>query len=225
MNVFIVQKLLCFLYIDLTRQLKAERSADYHKFEVGSLFVYESNSPIPRCAKFSTHDIPEDLLNGLYIIGDKNRNDLFEACWRQNCQSNVNLPSFAEVHLQVYVPAINECKQILVSLEQRTMMLEDVEKYFWKFDENELQQKLLRLCSGIRECYPTDRSISDGRNWIHLAVSDIQIYKKISGYMKTAQVVLDLKNAMNWKGDFTAVDTLAQQVRMSYHAKYKITYC
>ena len=178
------------------------------------MFVYEGNSPVPHCTKFSTHDIPEDLLNFLYIIGQKNRNDLFDACWRIHCHSTANLPSFAEVHLKVCVPVMNECKQILVTLEQRTMTLEDVEKYFWKFDENELYLNLLKLCQGIRECFPSEKSISDGRNWVHLAVSDIQVYQKISGYMKAAQTVLELRNAMNWTGDFTAVDTLAQQVRM-----------
>ena len=176
--------------------------------------MYEGNSPVPHCAKFSTHDIPGDLLNILNIIGQKNRNDLFQTCWQLQCHLFANLPSFTEVHLKVCKPVMDECKQILVTLEQRTMTLEDVEKHFSKFDENELRQNLLKLCSGIRECYPTDKSVLDGRNWVHSAVSDIQVYKKISGYMKTAQTVLELKNAMEWKGNFTAVDTLAQQVRM-----------
>jgi len=210
-------------FIDLTRILRAELNVDYQQFAVESLFVYEGNPPVMQCAHFSTHEIPDELLNVLCIIGDKNRNELFETCWRLQCHSYSNLSSFVEVYLKVCVPALDECKQILVTLEQRTMTLQEVEKYFWKFDEKELCQNLFRLCSGVRECYPNDKSISDGRNWVHSAVSDIQVYKKISGFMKTAQTVLELKNAMDWKGDFTAVDTLAQQVRV--HGIIKVFKC
>ena len=172
------------------------------------------NSAELKCMRFSTDNVPEDLLKNLFLIGKKNQNYIFETCWNQKCFLYANLPSFTELQQKVCIPAIDECKQILVTLEQRMMTLEDVDKHFAKFDEKELYNNLQSLCSGVRECFPTDRSISDGRNWIHLAVSDIQVYKKISGYTKTAQVVLELKNTMNWMGDFSAIDTLAQQVRM-----------
>ena len=206
-----------FLYAGLTGVLRSELNTDYHEFAVASLFVPKSdNSAKLKCARFSTDNVPEDLLKYLFIVGKKNNNDVFETCWLQRCYLYVDLPSFVEVHQKVCIPVMDECKQILVTLEQRTMTLEDVEKHFLRFTEKELHTNLQSLCSGIQECYPTDRSISDGRNWILLAVSDVQVYKKISGYMKTAQIVLELKNAMNWMGDFTAVDTLAQQVRMWY---------
>jgi len=176
-----------------------------------------------QCAHLlSAMDVPADLIKFLFIVGRKNQNDLFETCWGQHCnlfntlwrqQHDVNdLPSFTAVYEAVCKPVIKECEKILVSLEQRSITLEEVEKRFWKFEMPELKQHLLKLCQGIRECFPTNESISAGKNWIPLVVDDIQVYKRISGYMNTANIILKLKNSMKLDGDFSAVNTLAKQV-------------
>jgi len=43
-------------------------------------------------------------------------------------------------------------------------------------------------------------------------VACIQDYKKINCYMNVAMTVLEFKKSMKLTGDFTVVDTLAQQV-------------
>ena len=139
-------------------------------------------------------------------------NDIFESCWRQQCKSCVDLYTFQQVYEIVCIPVLTECKEILVSLEQRTMTLENVMIYFWKFEPNELKSNLQHLCEGMKKCFPNDMQLLASRSWVPAVVASIQEYKKINSYVATAKIVLQLKESMELTGDFTAVNTIIRQV-------------
>ena len=181
------------------------------------MFVLVTNSGGSQltCKFFSTENVPTELLQHLYIVGKKYPNDIFETCWKQQCKLYVNLDTFEVVHKMVCTPVLNKCEKILVSLEQGTMTLEDVEKYFWSFHEaNELKGNLEKLCQGIKECFPNHKQLLAPRSWVPSVVANIQEYKKLDGYIVAAKIVLQLKDSMKLSGDFTAVNTIVQQVNI-----------
>ena len=197
----------------LVKELRSDLNFAYEKVYIGSLFKITDDPNKLDCVQLlSAKGVPAELTKCLCIVGRKHQNDLFDTCWRQQCHSCGQLSSFTAVYKEVCEPVVKECVQLLQSLEQRSIILEEVEKCFWKFEIPELSQNLLKLCEGIRECYPTNTTISLGKNWIPSVIKDIQVYKRISTYMNTANVILKLKISMNLTGDFNAVDTLAKQV-------------
>ena len=196
----------------LTRQLQKEFHADLNNVEIKDLFTMTTDSNQPVCIYYTVKDIPEELLKYLYVMGNRCRNDLFESVWSKHCKQVINLSTFMEVHEKVCMPVLDECKIILISLEQKTMTLENVDKYFRKFQESDLESNLYKLCLGIQQCFP-ETELKPAKQWLHDVVLDIQEYKKINSYMNVATIVLELKQSMNLTGDFTVIDTLAQQVR------------
>ena len=193
----------------LTKQLQEEYNADYSDVEVKSLFTIETiDSSQPVCIYFTVKDVPNELLECLYVMGNKCCNDLFDSCWRERCKQCNHIFSFKEVHEQVCKHVLNECKNILLTLEQKTMTLESVDKYFQQLD---LENNLKKLCRGIQQCLP-DAKVLPAKQWVHGVVVLIQEYKKIKSYVNAATIVLELKRSMNLTGDFTVIDTLAQLV-------------
>ena len=201
----------------LTKKLLEERTKDHSDVPVNELFVSVPNSGGSQltCKFFSTENVPTELLQHLYIVGKKYPNDIFESCWRQQCKLYVNLDTFEAVHKMVCTPVLNKCEEILVSLEQGTMTLEDVENYFWSSHEaNELKRNLDKLCQGIKECFPNHKQLLAPRSWVPSVVENIQAYKKLNGYIAAAKIVLQLKDSMKLNGDFSTVNTIVQQVNI-----------
>ena len=198
----------------LTKKLLQELNKDHYDIPVKELFVplTDSSSSQVVCKFFSTENVPAELLRYLYIVGKKYHNDIFETLWRKQCKSCANLRTFQAVFDMVCIPVLTECKEILVSLEQRTMTLENVEMYFWRFESIELKKNLQSLCEGMKECFPGEKQLLSPINWVSTVAKSIQEYKKISSYMAAAKIVLLLKDSMKLTGDFTAVNTIVQQV-------------
>ena len=203
---------MCLLIGALTKQLQEEYNADYNDVAIKDLFTIETiDSSQPVCIYFTVNDIPNELLECLYVMGNKYRNDLFDSCWRNRCKQCNYIFTFKEVHEKVCKFVLDECKNILKTLEQKTMTLENVDKYF---QEPDLESNLNKLCQGIQECLP-DARILPAKEWVHGVVVHIQNYKKINDCMNAATTVLELKKSMNLTGDFTVIDTLAQRVSIA----------
>ena len=201
----------------LTKKLLEERNKDHSDIPVKELFVRVTTFGGSQlaCKFFSTENVPTELLQHLYIVGKKYPNDIFETCWSKRCKLCTNLNTFEAVHQMVCTPVLNECEEILVSLEKGTMTLENVGKYFSSFLEaNELKNNLEKLCQGIRECFPNHKQLRAPRSWVPSVVTSIQEYKKLNGYVAAAKIVLQLKDSMKLNGDFTAVNTIVQQVNI-----------
>ena len=197
----------------LTKQLRKEYNADHDDVAVKDLFGEAAGSNNQcKCTYFSVRDMPNELLEYLYIMGNQNRSDLFESCWKKQCKQYSNLSTFKEVHEKVCVVVLDECKEILLSLHKRTMTLENVDVYFLKFQPTELKSNLNKLCQGIRQCFPEDRELLPAKDWVPGVIVHIQEYMQIKNYLNVAMVVLELKRSMKLNGDFTVIDTLTQQV-------------
>lgn len=198
----------------LTKTLLEELNTDYSDIPVKELFVPTTDStgtPLV-CKFFSTEAVPPELLQYLYIVGKRYPNDIFETCWREQCKSCTNLHTFETVYKMVCVPVLAECKEILVSLEQETMTLENIENCFQRFEIHELNNNLQNLSQGIKECFPNQMQLSSSTKWVPAVVKNIQEYRKINSYVDAAKILLSLKDSMKLTGDFTAVNTIVQQV-------------
>ena len=205
---------LLFSIGSLTKQLLQELNKDYYDIPVKELSVplIDSSSSQVACKFFSTENVPAELLRYLYVVGKKYHNDIFETCWRKQCKSCANLHTFQAVYDVVFIPVLTECKEILLSLERGTMTLENVEMYFWRFESIELKNNLQNLCKGMKECFPGEKQLMSPINWVSTVTISIQEYKKISSYITAAKILLLLKDSMKLTGDFTAVNTIVQQV-------------
>ena len=203
---------LILLLGSLTKQLQVEFNAEYDGVAVKDLFTETADSQLV-CIYFTAKDIPDELLKYLYVMGNKYHNDLFDSFWRERCKQCdiLHISTFNEVHETVCKHVLNECEEILLSLEQKTMTLENVDKYFRKFQESDLENNLFKLCQGIQQCYPATK-VKPAKHWVHDVVVHIQEYKKINSYLNVATIILELKRSMNLTGDFTVVYTLSQQV-------------
>ena len=208
--------MLCVCYSllgSLTRQLQKEFNAEYHDVAVNTLFVEtaDPNQPL-MCIYFTTSNIPHELLKYLHVMGNIYHNDLFESCWRKKCKMCHHLSTFNRVYDKVCMPVLDECEKILLSLQQRTMTLENVDKYFQKFQrEIDIENNLNKLCQGIQQCFPST-GVLPAKKWVRGVVACIQEYKSINGYISVAMTISKLKESMKLYGDFTAIDKLAQQV-------------
>ena len=207
----------------LTKQLQKELikfDAEYHDIAVNALFTeipIDSNRWL-KCIYFTTEDIPHKLLEYLHVMGNMYHNDLFERCWRKQCKMCNHLTTFNRVYRKVCMPVLDECKEILLSLQRKTMTLEDVDKYFQEFQQEiNMENNLNLLCRGMRQCFP-DIEVLPAKKWVHGVVAHIQEYKRINSYINVAMIVLKLKGAMGLDGDFTVIYMLAQQVLIDYIA-------
>ena len=201
----------------MTKQLRKEYYADHDNVAVKDLFGEAAGlNNQCKCTYFSVRDVPNELLEYLYIMDNQNRNHLFRSCWKIQCKQYINLSTFKEVHEKVCVVVLDECKEILLSLRKRTMTLENVDIYFPKFQPTELESHLNKLCQGIRQCFREDRELLPAKVWVHGVIVHIQEYMQIKNYLKVAMVVLELKKSMKLNGDFTVIKTLAQQVLADY---------
>ena len=197
----------------LTKQLQEKFNVEYRDTAVNKLFAEpaDPNQPL-RCIYFTTRDIPWELLKCLHVMGNVYHNDLFESCWRKQCKMCNHLSTFNRVYERVCTPVLDECEEILLSLQQKTMTLENVDKYFLKFQqETDVENNLNKLCRGIRQCFP-DIEVLPAKQWVSGVVAHIHEYKRINNYLNVAVIVLKLRESMKLCGNFTAIAALARQV-------------
>ena len=202
-----------FLLGVLTEQLQKEFNAKYDDVAVKDLFV-ETTTPKPQlqCVYFTVKDIPHELLKYLYIMGNKYRNDLFDICWRKQLQCSSTNLTFQEVYTNVCQPVLNDCEEILLSLQEKTITLENVDKYFQKFEHiSDMEDNLSKLCEGIQEYFPGTRVLR-AKRWVRDVVNHIQEYKRIYHYWNVAMIILNLKESLKLHGDFTAIKMIGTQV-------------
>ena len=194
----------------LTKQLQKEFTAEYHDVAVNKLFL-ETDDPNQRlkCIYFSTSDIPHELLKYLHVMGNTYRNDLFESCWGKQCDMCHHVFTFGGVYERVCMPVLDKCKEILLSLQQKTMTLKDVDTEFQQ--ETDVENNLNKLCRGIRQCFPGSE-VLPAKDWVRGVVAHIQEYRRINSCINVATIVLKIKKSMKLYGDFSVVDMLAQQV-------------
>ena len=213
-----------FVLGTLTKKLQKELikfNSEYQDIAVSQLFTEAPADPNQQlqCIYFTTENIPHKLLEYLHVMGNVYHNDLFESCWRkQLCKMCDHLTTFNRVYRKVCIPVLVECKEILLSLQQKTMTLEDVDKYFQKFHQEIIvENNLSMLCQGIQQCFP-DIEILPAKKWIRGMVEHIQEYKEINSYINVAMIVLKLKESMGLNGDFTVIYMLVPQGPIDYTA-------
>ena len=212
----------CGILGALTEQLRKEFNAKYCDAAVKDLFLEPTtpNQPL-ECVYFTVKDIPHELLNFLYVMGNKYHNDLFDICWRKQCNLYTNL-TFEEMYPKVCKPVLDEFEEILLSLQQKTITLENVDKYFQKFEHaSDMEDNLKKLCQSVQEYFPGTQ-VSRAKHWVHGVVKRIQEYKRINSYMSIAVIVLNLKESLKLRGDFTVIERLAGQVHSSSVFHYMI---
>lgn len=116
-----------------------------------------------------------------------------------------------DIKTVLWIPTFEECVYLLKSLHDRSILLEDIDKYFESIKQ-EMNWHLKKLNTGIRQCGNTQTPESG--QWIDKAVEHINEYWSLLTLSKAAEIVIELKNKLGLTGDFKAIERLAYQVRL-----------
>lgn len=145
------------------------------------------------------------------------QNDFFHRIWEHTAiraarfsTAGLTIP---DIVTKIWDPAFEECCQLLDSLCNCSITLQEVDERFLRFNNNTstIKLHLERLHKGVEVCHnrqPPPRCPP----WIDSAVERMQQYWTLSRYAKAAQTVLKLRDELNLTGDFALMKTIAKKV-------------
>ena len=192
-------------------QLKRELNKDFRQENINKLCVREGAKIRVLC--FQSAGSLSDFADKFCLMSQKYPSDLFTVGWEAAMNAavkngtNASL-TVADIHPQVWVPAFRNCQSLLDELHDRSMKLVRVDRSF-KRHGSDLEMQLMNLFAGVNACLGERRSGA----WIKGVVRCIHDYWHLCNYQKAASAFLDLKDALNLKGDFRNVEKLATKVR------------
>ena len=193
-------------------QLKRELNKDFRQENINKLCVREGTKIRVLC--FQSAGSLSAFAEKFYLMSQKYPSDLFTVGWKAALNAAVkNSPNssltVADIYSQVWFPAFRNCQSLLDELHDHSMKLARVDRSFKRY-ESDLEMQLMNLFVGVNACLGERRSGA----WIKGVVHCIHDYWHLCSYQKAASAFLDLKDALNLKGDFRNVETLATEVRM-----------
>lgn len=146
------------------------------------------------------------------VMTKKLNSGIFHATWILNMKKAKTNPdmSISDIEERVWTPTFECCQKILDQLQQCSMTLADVDRYFKNYTKWLLETNLKLLFKGVVECLE-QRSQSD--DWICPVVGHIEKYRKLRSYHNAAKAFLDLKHVLKLtKGDYTEFVDLSNEV-------------
>ena len=149
------------------------------------------------------------------IMAGENSNDVFRKIWLKVLNSVRT--SSTELTLEgivnhLWEPAFEECKMLLDSIREQTILLSVVDNYFLQYnDEKRIVAHLFSLYTGVEMCL-NNRKPSGHPGWLKYGVHLMLQYWKLCQYAKAAKVVLNVSQKLKITGDFSLMTTLATKV-------------
>lgn len=196
--------------------LKHELQQNYDSKQIRSLCVSQGpNQLVDKCFNAA---VSLDPIKVKYdFMARHHPNDIFHRVWdvvlmkagRQNTELTIE-----DIVTKIWNPTFQECCQILDSLNNRSMMLGEVNERFRNYDDgNNIKVQLQKLHKGVERCLnrtpPSERP-----TWIDRAVERMQQYWTLSRYATAAQTILQLKEKLELTGDFSLMETIAKKVQV-----------
>ena len=114
-----------------------------------------------------------------------------------------------DIRTQIWDPTFEECTRLLESLHDRSIQLVDVDRYFSQIKDKETQLHCLH--DGITECEGGVRQ-KEKYEWIVTAVKLMEEYWSLLKLADAARTVMTLKDKLNLSGDFSLIQTIADEV-------------
>ena len=204
--------------LDVTESISCELKCDLKTKEINSLCVVAKDSGF-KCIHFSSDELPPDMMEH-FIAFDNSK--LFESIWDEICgkldEESIN--SFTDIYEHAWKPTIEGCKDLLYKLRNKTFAYPDIKCFT---DRRNVNVQVTALYNAMHKCYPSEvSSLSDPKQWIPIAVKNINMYLDFTSYSMKAnsnsiqvngvELCLKLKKLLKLKGDFSVVNNLNNQV-------------
>lgn len=150
------------------------------------------------------------------MLADRYVSDLFKRIWismlKAESKSKLTV-TFTDVVIRIWNPVFTQCCQLVESVQSRKIKLRDVDIYFRDYEgEHIISEHLRNLFSAIETCYGRP-VVTTG--WIQASVHLMQQYWALCDQAKAANIILELKESLNLKGNFDIIENVASQVTES----------
>ena len=141
--------------------------------------------------------------------------DIFTRFWdarlRELKEENRSL-TMDDVFPVVWTPVFHQCEQLLVKLRNHSLSLSEVDTLFCGMEHDSIAQTFKKLQMGVEWCQSRCEAKPDFK-WIHPVIFRIEKFRKLSKVTGAAQVLLNIKGALNLTGDFQLIEIIASKVR------------
>ncbi|XP_038133385.1 E3 ubiquitin-protein ligase rnf213-alpha isoform X1 [Cyprinodon tularosa] len=113
------------------------------------------------------------------------------------------------IYEDIYMPCIDEYKDIYSRLKIGSIRLEEVNQIFkaYKDKYDDLTQELNTMCE-------LDKPAN--RQWIHNRVEQVQQYHELHLAVASAQVIMSVKDTLGLHGDFRVLETLTNIIQADF---------
>ena len=186
----------------------------FTSLKINSLCDRDSSGAI-RVVYFNTARPLMSFARHFYVLTKRLYSSLFRATWSDTIgkaiRRNPNL-SIKHIESEVWVPAFQQCQNILQELFKLTMTLHDVDQQFSSYGGQDLKTQLKLLFCGINECTHQQRS----DHWIQRPVQKILHHRQLCSYRDAANSFLELRDLLKLSGgDFRDVERISKKVKIA----------
>ena len=193
--------------------VEAELQKNYRSFKLNTVCI-RNESGVFRVVCFNKACPLLPFAKSLFMMTNTFDNGIFRSIWSNTLhQARAKNPNLSVKHLQsdVWTPAFQQCQKLLKDLYQLTITLQNVNKHFKNYSQDDLTREFTFLSHGVNTC--TD--CRQGEKWISQSVEKIVQYRKLCGYCSAAKSFLNLKDSLKLSGgDFTDVEMISKEVKI-----------
>lgn len=179
---------------------------------------------INTCCKIDGEEVVFLLLPSAFPL-DHIRRD-FDVLFRENCTSvfctiwdNCMQTAVKRMELtidniktDIWLPTFKKCEDLLISIHDKSIKLTEMERYFDKLDDKEIESELTNLCNGVLKCVGNQHFYETDHKWISDSVNLMNQYWSLLSLVGAAGKVISLKEKLRLTGDFGLVETIASKV-------------
>ena len=155
------------------------------------------------------------IIRGYMCLADSYHSEMFDHVWSEELhQIGTEILSVEEIPTKLWDPVLDKCTHLLTTLQQCTMTISVVEKYFTRYKSRKTAAMcdVGRLFQGLCEFHEKFLKSEKDYQSIQKAVNLIEEYWSLCSYAEAANTCLDMKRKLQLEGDFVEVEKLAEVV-------------
>ena len=148
-----------------------------------------------------------------HVLNGKMCSSLFNDIWSATVESKSTGLQVDNLYEMVWKPAFSKCEKFIQELQQQTMALGDVKRFFKNYSEHTITTHIRILFEGINKCNQEDLS----SHWIGASVRKIMHYRELCSVHDAANSFLELRSLLKLAGgDFEDIEKISSEVMPFY---------
>ena len=170
------------------------------------------------------------IIDGYMYVADLFPSEMFKHIWLDKIKElrkiGTGTLSVEEIPTKLWDPVIEKCADLLTTLQQCTITLAVVDKYFSKYKchKNAALDDMVMLFQGFHEFHDKFMKSEKDVQSIQNAVNLIEEYWSLRSYATAAKTCLEMKERLHLEGDFGEVKKLAEQVSFTLYIYIYISF-